>query len=44
MSEIFDVTIIGAGTAGLSALRKRTQRFVIVNVARVSAACRRPRS
>lgn len=34
MSETLDVVIIGAGTAGLSALRevrKRTQRFVIIN-------------
>lgn len=34
MNEVLDVIIIGAGTAGLSALnevRKRTSRFVIIN-------------
>lgn len=34
MNEVLDVAIIGAGSAGIAALReirKRTQRFVIIN-------------
>jgi dihydrolipoamide dehydrogenase len=44
MSEALDVIIIGAGTAGLSALRevrKRTQRFVIVNDGPWGTVCAR---
>jgi len=44
MSEILDVIIIGAGTAGLSALRevrKRTQRFVIINDGPWGTVCAR---
>lgn len=44
MSEMLDVAIIGAGTAGLSALRevkKRTQRFVIINDGPWGTTCAR---
>lgn len=44
MSEPLDVIIIGAGTAGLSALRevrKRTQRFVIINDGPWGTVCAR---
>ena len=44
MSEELDVIILGAGTAGLSALRevrKRTQRFVIVNDGPWGTVCAR---
>ncbi|HSW52932.1 MAG TPA: FAD-dependent oxidoreductase, partial [Sulfuricaulis sp.] len=44
MIETLDVVIIGAGTAGLSALRevrKRTQSFVIVNHGPWGTVCAR---
>jgi dihydrolipoamide dehydrogenase len=44
MSEICDVAIIGAGTAGLSALRevrKKTQSFVIINDGAYGTTCAR---
>ena len=44
MTESYDVAIIGAGTAGLSALRevrKKTQRFVIVNDGPYGTTCAR---
>lgn len=44
MSETLDVAIIGAGTAGLSALRevqRRTQRFVIINDGPWGTVCAR---
>ncbi len=44
MNETLDVVIIGAGTAGLAALRevrKRTQRFVIINDGSWGTVCAR---
>jgi len=44
MNETLDVAIIGAGTAGLSALRevrRRTQRFVIINDGPWGTVCAR---
>ncbi|HEY9097908.1 MAG TPA: dihydrolipoyl dehydrogenase [Thiobacillus sp.] len=44
MSELLDVIIIGAGTAGLTALRavkKHTERFVIVNDGPYGTTCAR---
>lgn len=44
MSEILDVAIIGAGTAGLAALRevrKRTERFVLINDGPYGTTCAR---
>jgi len=44
MDESFDVIIIGAGTAGLAALRevrKRTERFVLVNDGPYGTTCAR---
>jgi dihydrolipoamide dehydrogenase len=44
MNEVLDVIIIGAGTAGLSALRevkKRTSRFVIINEEPWGTVCAR---
>lgn len=44
MNETLDVAIIGAGTAGLAALRevrKRTQRFVIINDGSWGTVCAR---
>lgn len=44
MTESYDVAIIGAGTAGLAALRevrKRTERFVIVNDGPYGTTCAR---
>jgi dihydrolipoamide dehydrogenase len=44
MNEALDVAIIGAGTAGLSALRevrRRTQRFVIINDGPWGTVCAR---
>ncbi len=46
MNETLDVAIIGAGTAGLAALRevrKYTQRFVIINDAPWGTHCLRAR-
>ena len=44
MTESYDVAIIGAGTAGLSALRevrKKTERFVIINDGPYGTTCAR---
>ena len=44
MPEVYDVAIIGTGTAGLSALReirKRTENFVIVNAGPYGTTCAR---
>src|SRR5688572_4398605 len=44
MTESYDVAIIGAGTAGLSALRevrKQTERFVIINEGPYGSTCAR---
>lgn len=44
MSEIFDVAIVGAGSAGLAALRevkKRTQNFVLINDGPWGTTCAR---
>lgn len=44
MTEFYDVAIVGAGTAGLSALRevrKRTERFVIINDGPYGTTCAR---
>src|SRR5262245_63785560 len=44
MSDSYDVVIIGAGTAGLSALRevrKQTQNFLIVNDGPYGTTCAR---
>ena len=44
MNEIFDVVIIGAGTAGLAALRevkKRTGNFILINDGPWGTVCAR---
>src|SRR5688500_14567493 len=44
MNETFDVVIVGAGTAGLAALRevrKRTQNFILINDGAWGTICAR---